>query len=384
MQTRYSEIRDLHERLWCAFGDALPSIPPKRLFGNQDPIFIQRRMGELQRVLDGALRLDPQARHPALRSFLTGGLDRGCVSTVFTAAAAPSYAAVRAASARPEITRSASSFTPCSTASFPFGSSFVSVSSVAGVQDAHSIYDGGAVEGTWCNGDRPRSETPGPRRRWSRRQAARDESVEATGERKEARRRWPSALPPSRVPDVTVAPTVSALARVEVARPVVEPSAQNPAADEGAIAAVALISSRTEPEPEAPAVAQGFIAPDEPAAVSCIAATESELPPPQQKSQRKHRTSYPSALPGPAQEATNALVAECSAACSTELLAGGNPRPPSGGFWDWPLSRIETKACVLFADRHLTSLHIGEIEARLTAETRCASHEDPGSKGAKS
>lgn len=309
-QTRYSEVQALHERLWLS-GYALPSMPGKRLFGNQDPMFLARRMAELQHVLDGALMLDPQVQHPALRNFVTGGLDYrggGCSSTSFGGSAVQPYAAVRAESARPRFRLGGSSV--------PSASSFVSGSS--------------SSAGVWTSvaDDRTaRSETPGPRRRWGMRREAGEDAETAGVVRNEARRRWPSALPSSR------------------------------GAPEVAERAVVPIAVAAAPTPEKAARLEA----------------ESEMPH-QQKQQRKQRSSYPSAIP-PKHDSSNILVADASPH-PYEFLTGGDPRPPSGRTWDWPLSRCETKARVVLLERRMASLHIDEIEAR--AEARCGARHGGG------
>eukprot|EP00812_Abedinium_dasypus_P006152 NODE_1775_length_1065_cov_129.229703.p2 GENE.NODE_1775_length_1065_cov_129.229703~~NODE_1775_length_1065_cov_129.229703.p2 ORF type:complete len:243 (+),score=74.09 NODE_1775_length_1065_cov_129.229703:124-852(+) len=72
IQKRYREIRDLNEQLRKRHREGLPTIPAKRLFGNLDPTFIARRMGELQTFFDGILKLEPVPRTPAFVHFLGG------------------------------------------------------------------------------------------------------------------------------------------------------------------------------------------------------------------------------------------------------------------------------------------------------------------------
>lgn len=72
IQKRYREIRELHEELRLRHGDALPPIPGKRLWGNQDPAFIAARQTGLQQYLEGVLQLERDVRTPALQQFLGG------------------------------------------------------------------------------------------------------------------------------------------------------------------------------------------------------------------------------------------------------------------------------------------------------------------------
>lgn len=69
IQKRYREIRDLHDELKLHHGDQLPPIPGKRLWGNQDPVFIAQRQVGLEQYLDGVLQLEPEPG-PLLLQFL--------------------------------------------------------------------------------------------------------------------------------------------------------------------------------------------------------------------------------------------------------------------------------------------------------------------------
>ena len=40
MQLSYREIRELHDHLKLKYPDRIPPIPPKRIFGNNDPAYI--------------------------------------------------------------------------------------------------------------------------------------------------------------------------------------------------------------------------------------------------------------------------------------------------------------------------------------------------------
>jgi hypothetical protein len=79
----------------------------------------------------------------------------------------------------------------------------------------------------------------------------------------------------------------------------------------------------------------------------------------------KVRTSHPSTIqPRKSErEAADGFVADALRASSAEYLTG-IPQPPSGGSWEWPLSRCEKKARVVLLDLRMASLQIGEIAAR--------------------
>eukprot|EP00811_Abedinium_folium_P030343 NODE_4854_length_1838_cov_4.981297.p2 GENE.NODE_4854_length_1838_cov_4.981297~~NODE_4854_length_1838_cov_4.981297.p2 ORF type:complete len:244 (-),score=63.03 NODE_4854_length_1838_cov_4.981297:225-956(-) len=77
IQKRYREIRDLNEQLRKRHPEGMPTIPAKRLFGNLDPAFIARRMGELQTYFDGVLKAEPVPRTPAFVHFLGGPQRQG-------------------------------------------------------------------------------------------------------------------------------------------------------------------------------------------------------------------------------------------------------------------------------------------------------------------
>eukprot|EP00928_Gymnodinium_smaydae_P072523 TRINITY_DN55874_c0_g1_i1.p2 TRINITY_DN55874_c0_g1~~TRINITY_DN55874_c0_g1_i1.p2 ORF type:complete len:244 (+),score=63.99 TRINITY_DN55874_c0_g1_i1:64-795(+) len=70
IQKRYREIRELNDSLRLKHGDTLPTIPGKRLFGNQDPVFIAQRQQGLEQYLDGVLLIEREPRSPELIAFL--------------------------------------------------------------------------------------------------------------------------------------------------------------------------------------------------------------------------------------------------------------------------------------------------------------------------
>jgi len=74
---RYREIRELHEELRLRLGDVLPAVPGKRLFGNQDPVFILSRQEALQQYLHSVLQIEGAVRQQALKDFLGGPTPHG-------------------------------------------------------------------------------------------------------------------------------------------------------------------------------------------------------------------------------------------------------------------------------------------------------------------
>lgn len=73
IQRRYREIHDLHVSLRSLYGDMLPEMPGKRIFGNQDPTFIMERQAALEDYVNRVLQLECrayQALSPQSRSFL--------------------------------------------------------------------------------------------------------------------------------------------------------------------------------------------------------------------------------------------------------------------------------------------------------------------------
>ena len=72
INARYSDFVRLHNSLLTLGGfreDDLPSLPPKKWLFNQDPNFVEKRMGDLQKYTS-MLLLDPRiARSPLVTSF---------------------------------------------------------------------------------------------------------------------------------------------------------------------------------------------------------------------------------------------------------------------------------------------------------------------------
>ena len=77
IQRRYREFRELHDSLFSFYGEALPEMPGKRIFGNQDPTFVIERQVALESYLQRVLQLECRACRalsPQTRQFL--GLER--------------------------------------------------------------------------------------------------------------------------------------------------------------------------------------------------------------------------------------------------------------------------------------------------------------------
>eukprot|EP00933_Yihiella_yeosuensis_P029173 TRINITY_DN22864_c0_g1_i1.p1 TRINITY_DN22864_c0_g1~~TRINITY_DN22864_c0_g1_i1.p1 ORF type:complete len:250 (-),score=51.51 TRINITY_DN22864_c0_g1_i1:200-949(-) len=71
VQKRYREIRELHDELRLRYGDSMPAIPGKRLWGNQDPAFVAARQVGLEQYLTSVLQqVEREVRSPALLQFL--------------------------------------------------------------------------------------------------------------------------------------------------------------------------------------------------------------------------------------------------------------------------------------------------------------------------
>jgi len=70
VRKRYREIRELHEHLQLYYGERLPPIPGRRLWGNHAPAFLEARQVGLQEYLLGVLRLDRDLQTPELKEFL--------------------------------------------------------------------------------------------------------------------------------------------------------------------------------------------------------------------------------------------------------------------------------------------------------------------------
>lgn len=48
VRRRYKEYRELHDHLKLKYPERMPSIPGKKLWGNQDPDFVRQRQDQLQ------------------------------------------------------------------------------------------------------------------------------------------------------------------------------------------------------------------------------------------------------------------------------------------------------------------------------------------------
>jgi len=87
VRRRYREFRELHDHLKLKYPDRIPSMPGKKLWGNEDPSFVKQRQDQLQVYMDGILSLEPDCRTRVVQRFLeikkTGG------SPVIETAASP-------------------------------------------------------------------------------------------------------------------------------------------------------------------------------------------------------------------------------------------------------------------------------------------------------
>jgi hypothetical protein len=70
VRRRYREFRDLHDILKLVYPDAIPSVPGKKLWGNQDPEFVRLRQDQLQVYMNGVLALEPHCASVVLQRFL--------------------------------------------------------------------------------------------------------------------------------------------------------------------------------------------------------------------------------------------------------------------------------------------------------------------------
>ncbi len=70
VRRRYREFRDLHDQLKLKYPSELPSIPGKKMWGNQDPEFVRQRQDQLQTYMLGVLHLEPDCRTRVLQKFL--------------------------------------------------------------------------------------------------------------------------------------------------------------------------------------------------------------------------------------------------------------------------------------------------------------------------
>lgn len=77
IEKRYSEIRELYEKLRGVHGDAIAQFPGKKMFGSTDPAFITSRQLGLQSWFDAVLRLEPNIQTPALKEFVGAPRSQG-------------------------------------------------------------------------------------------------------------------------------------------------------------------------------------------------------------------------------------------------------------------------------------------------------------------
>ena len=70
VRRRYREFRERHDHLKLKYPDRIPSMPGKKLWGNQDPEFVRQRQDQLQMYMDGVLGLEPDCRTRVLQRFL--------------------------------------------------------------------------------------------------------------------------------------------------------------------------------------------------------------------------------------------------------------------------------------------------------------------------
>jgi hypothetical protein len=70
VRRRYREFRELHDHLKLKYPDRIPSVPGKKLWGNQDPTFVRQRQDQLQIYMNGVLSLEPDCRTRVLQRFL--------------------------------------------------------------------------------------------------------------------------------------------------------------------------------------------------------------------------------------------------------------------------------------------------------------------------
>jgi hypothetical protein len=70
VRRRYREFRELHDHLKLKYPDRIPSVPGKKLWGNQDPDFVRQRQDQLQVYMNGILSLEPDCRTRVLQRFL--------------------------------------------------------------------------------------------------------------------------------------------------------------------------------------------------------------------------------------------------------------------------------------------------------------------------
>ena len=70
VRRRYREFRELHDHLKLKYPDRIPSVPGKKMWGNQDPDFVCQRQDQLQKYMDGILDLEQDCKTRVLQRFL--------------------------------------------------------------------------------------------------------------------------------------------------------------------------------------------------------------------------------------------------------------------------------------------------------------------------
>ena len=70
VRRRYREFRELHDHLKLKYPDRIPSMPGKKVWGNQDPEFVRQRQDQLQYYMNQVLALEPDCRTRVLQRFL--------------------------------------------------------------------------------------------------------------------------------------------------------------------------------------------------------------------------------------------------------------------------------------------------------------------------
>ena len=70
VRRRYREFRELHDHLKLKYPDRIPSVPGKKLWGNQDPEFVRQRQDQLQSYMNSVLSLEADCRTRVLQRFL--------------------------------------------------------------------------------------------------------------------------------------------------------------------------------------------------------------------------------------------------------------------------------------------------------------------------
>ena len=73
LKIRYSQILVLHKQIKDNYEGALPDFPPKKLFGNLDPIFVSQRKKHLENYFNTLLRTINIEKVIVLRDFLLQG-----------------------------------------------------------------------------------------------------------------------------------------------------------------------------------------------------------------------------------------------------------------------------------------------------------------------